>query len=323
MSEKLNNFNTDELLNKENELSKKIKSNEHQIDLIYNFNYEQFYSDMNLFLKKLPNNILTKYVHNLLNNKGVFVGISLKKTIIPLFSRILISKSTKLSGVVLNSQDLDIEISGETNNIDNCIYATYFGIIRAALRCQPDKVKIDYSLHKLAVTYLNNIILKTLGKTNSFNSFQLDGIYLACSYLYLKHYLNLNHSMSVSRMKRTFSDNIEDLEKFLPNFELVDKYKSIKDIGSVLVDLNILTTNPNVLLLGIIQSFGKIFFYNILNSIDYLLATVIITNYPTDLLGKTMIVNNKLQSSIEKYITSEYLEIMKYSIINLNLNKKE
>jgi len=324
MSTKLNQFtNNVEFASKDNTIADKLQKTEHGI-LVYSrknkiIDFDTFFTDMRLYLKKMPKNNVTENVFKLLNNDGIFLGLYQSRKDFLIYSRILLTTDNKLAGVVLETADLNIGFNGETDSIDNCIYATYFALIRASLKCKSDTLKLDYGLHKLCVAYLFNLFLKSLGNSNSFSNLQLDGIHLACAYCYMRHYLQLTHSSAVSRLNRVFIDVVDknSIEKLLPSFELVSNYNSLKDIGKVLINLNVLSVNPNKILLLLIQNFGKIFFYNIMGSLPNLIATIIITKYPTDLLGNFSSVNNKLQSTIEKFVVQNYLNKMKYSITNV------
>src|SRR6056297_1291291 len=303
MAELLKQYNTDNLSN-DNQLSQQMRESEHQVAVISkdSFNYETLYSDMKLFLKKMQKNKVTEYVGRLLNLNGVFVSLQTTKPNLPIYSRVLITKDNKIAGVSLSSYELNIDPhTGETDSADDCIYATYFGLIRGSLLCNEKTVNSDYDLHKLCITYLNNSILKIIGKSQTFNKFKLDGIYIACSYLYFRHYLSFNHSSAVSRTTRLFADviNKETIKKYQPSLEFISRYKSFKELGKVLIDLNITSTNPNQLLLSLIQTLGRTFFYNVMSSIDFLIATIILTTYPTGIFKEASIINNNLQKSIE------------------------
>lgn len=320
MPQNLDQYNSDSLLNKESEIAQKVRDTEKQMTVSVNMDYENLYSDMRLFLRKMPKNQVTESVFQLLNHNGLFVGYHQKRTEVPIYSKVMITRSNELAGVILSIQDLGIDDrTGETDSVDDCIYASYFALIRAGLLCYEKEFKADYDLHKLAITYIYNLILKSLSRANSFTKFKLDGIQLACAYLYFRHYLEFNHSSALSRTTRLFADVIdkETIDNYRPSFETVSRYKSLKDIGKVLVDLNILSTNPNQLLLSIVQNSGKNFFYYIMGSIDFLIATIVTTKYPTSLFNNAKIVNNNLQSSIEKITVQKYLNKIKFSVIKI------
>jgi len=319
MANQLKQYNTDNLSN-DNELSQQMRESEHQIAVISkdSFNYKQLYEDMNLFLKKMPKSNVTEYVGRLLNLEGVFVTLQTSKPSLPVYSRVLVTKDNKIAGVSLSSYKLNIEPrTAESDSIDDCIYATYFGLIRGSLLCNDNHVQTNYDLHKLCITYLCNFVMKTIGKSQTFNKFKFHGIYITCSYLYFRHYLSFNHSSAISRTNRLFADVIdkETIKAYQPSLELISRYKSFKEIGKVLIDLSIISTNPNQLLLSLIQTLGRTFFYNVMSSIDFLIATIILTTYPTGIFKEASIINNNLQKSIEKLVIQNYLDRTKYSIL--------
>jgi len=324
MPAKLNKFtNTTDFANSDNSIANSLQKTEQSV-LVYSrknemIDFDVFFTDMRLYLKKMPKNNVTENVLNLLNRNGIFLGRCENKKEFAIYSRILLTNDNKLAGVILEIGDLNISRNGETNNIDDCIYAVYFALIRASLKCRKEELQTDFDLHKLCISYLFNLFLKSIGRSNTFNKFQLDGMYLSCAYIYLKHYLQLNHSSSLSRLNRNFAGVVDNdnLQKLLPSFELLSNYNTLKDIGKILIDLNVLTISPNKILLLLIQNFGKLFYYNIMGTLPNLIATIIITNYPTNLLGDITPVNSKLQETIEKIIIQNYLDKLKYSIISV------
>lgn len=321
MAESLKQYNSNSFLN-DTQLSQQMRESEHQIVVISkdSFDYESLYSDMKLFLRKMPKSKVTEYVGRLLNLEGIFVSLQTTKSSLPVYSRLLITKDNKIAGLSLSSHELGIDHhTSETDNIDDCIYATYSGLIRGSLLCNEKTVNSNYDLHKLCITYLNNIILKIIGKSQTFNKFKIDGIYIACSYLYFRHYLSFNHSSAVSRTTRLFADviNKETIKKYQPSLELISRYKSFKEIGNVLIDLNIISMNPNQILLSLIQTLGRTFFYNIMSSLDFLIATIVLTMYPTNIFKDAVIINNNLQKAIEKIVIKEYLDRTDYAIVKL------
>jgi len=306
--------------NQDNEIANKLLSSEMSMDLFpaETFNYENLYSDLRLYIRKMPRNQITNTVSTLLNNNGIFAGKPTRRQEVLIYSGSLVTTDNKIAGVVLSTNELDIdEDSGETDRIDDCIYATYHGVVRGSLKCFERDVKNNFDLHKLCITYLYNLLLRNLGKAQTFSQFKLAGIQIACSYLYLRHYLEYNHASALSRTNRLFADVIgrDTFKEYQPSLEVISRYKSMRDIGKVLIDLNIVSTNPNQILLSIIQSADIKFFYTILSSLDFLIATIIITKYPSNLYENASVVNTNLQNAIENIVTENYLNRVDYSIL--------
>ena len=180
-------------------------------------------------------------------------------------------------------------------------------------------------MHKLAMTYLYALVLKNLGAVNTFNKFQLDGIQLACGYIYLRHYLNYKHPNAVSRVTRLFSDIIakENITKYSSSFELISRYKSIKDIGKILIDMNVISTNHNALIMSLLQNHGKEFLYHLLASVDYLFSVIVLSRYPTDLVGRIITINGILQKNIEDLLIQKYYNKLSFDIIPVMKIKAE
>ena len=282
------------------------------------FNYKEFYELFGLYLSKMPNNLMTKQVGNLYTRKGIFAGMRLIKSNIYPYSRLII-RDKKLNGIILDTQQLDVKLNGETDNIDNCVYSTYFSMIRAAIICNEEKILGDYDFHALVISYFYYTVLKAFGQVHVLNKQQLDGILLACGYLYLRYHLGMNHSAAKNRVYKIFDKIDKDtLKLYSPKFELLTKYKQIKDIGKVLIDLEIISEDPNRILIKLIQLFGKTHFYNLMGPLSYVVGSIILSNYPSDLFEKNVIINNKLQSKIENetltYLSKTSFEIHKMKI---------
>ena len=306
--------------NQDNEIANKLLASEMSMDLFPSetFNYENLYSDLKLFIRKMPRNQITNTVSTILNNNGIFAGKHTTRQEVPIYSGALVTTDNKIAGIVLSVNELDInEDTGETDRIDDCVYATYHGAIRGSLKCFERDVRNNFDLHKLCITYLYNLLLRNLGKAQTFSQFKLNGIQIACSYLYFRHYLEYNHSSALSRTSRLFGDVIgkETFKEYQSSMEIISRYKSMKDIGKVLIDLNIVSTNPNQILLSIIQNADIKFFYTILSSLDFLIATIIITKYPSNLYVNASVVNTNLQNAIENVVVQNYLDRVDYSIL--------
>ena len=127
-----------------------LKTNENKVVIVLRLKeneeaYNNFDQDYTAFLSKLPNSPLKTAVGPLINKKLVFFGTA-KNVDGTTYGRALISKNEKLAGIVLNSYALDISLrNGTTPSIDECIYSTYYGLIRAAVLIHKEEVKKDRS----------------------------------------------------------------------------------------------------------------------------------------------------------------------------------
>lgn len=280
--------------------------------------YKTFDEQFSTYLMKLPSNNVKKYVQHLFNSDQIIIGIGAESSKAEaVFGRVLITKDNKLAGVVLDSPSLDIDIkTGETNNIDNCVYASYFNFIRAVVICNETTINKDMDLHKLLSTYINLMILRTLGQNSIYNEKYKTAIFMTAIYVYFRHFTKVKHSLVLSYIKREFRDilNQEYVDEFLPTFQNVSKYDDIKDIPKILVDLGIFHSNPSSFTINLLRIIGNSGFYNIVGSLDRFIATIITAKYPTDLFSKGCNLSSKTQDSIE-YIMSKYMNKVKYGDI--------
>ncbi|MDX1700825.1 MAG: hypothetical protein R3250_09420 [Melioribacteraceae bacterium] len=277
--------------------------------------YTTFNEIFKLYLSKLPSNNVKKYVDFVFKKGLVFVGFSVAKSPI-VFNRILLTKQDKVAGIVLDSSDLDIDlVTGETDRVDDCIYATYYGLLRAAVISGNGAIKTDKDLNKNLAIYVNQIVLRSLGKGIVYNAEQKDLIFGACTYLYHRHFLSQKHPMALVKVKNDYKDviNQKSIDKVIEILDKTSKYSTIKDISRLLVDLKIVTTNPNQVMLSMLKQLGSTGFYCFVGSLDYFLASVVLARYPTGLFPKTMMVSDKLHNTVET-IASKYLGKVGYDV---------
>ena len=223
-----------------------------------------------------------------------------------IFTRILLDDAlTKLSGVVLNTEKLNIDINkGETNNIDNCIYAVYYGLIRASILLNKRSIKSDKELHKLLTTYLFLMYLKVLGKNNIYSKKQKILIHLVCIYIYYIYFFNEKHSYSLSIIKRDYMDII-DKEIYNEFYKMIKDnkgYNSIKDIPKLLVDLKISFKDPKQVYMTMIKILTPMGFYTFIGPFDQFVSSMILCKYPTDLFSRNGVTNIKIHNSVEEKI---------------------
>lgn len=275
--------------------------------------YGRFNEDFKLYLSKMPSNDVKKHVEFAFNKSLVFIGFSKGKTP-AIFSRLLLGKTEKVAGIVLDSQDMDIEIStGETPSIDDCIYAVYYSLIRAAVLSNKDAIAKDKELHKNLAIYLNQIFLRALGKGTIYNEKQKHSIMIACIYIYHRHYLQQKHLSALSFLKRNYSNIVDkaSLEEIVPKLEATSKYATIQDIAKILVDLNILTANPNLITMNLLRNLATSGFYHLIGSLDLFIGFVVLSRYPTGLYPRSAMVSDKLHRTVEQIIL-KYLAKVEY-----------
>ena len=307
---------------KSNKITTLLLTKEKQIALITKKEtqiYKQFLNNFQLYLTKLGNAKLVKYVSRLNNSDGIYLGIGEAKTNNELvFVRILLFNN-KLAGVVLNSEYFNINLTtGETDSIDSCIYAAYFGMIRAGILTNQSKVAQDFELHKLCITFIYQILSKSLTKIINISGDQLNGVLLGCGYLYFKHYLLKKHLVAMSGLKKLFKNSIPSdvLKLYIDKLDnKSNKAVNMKQIGSVLLDLDIIQSNPNQVIIQLLTNMGSNAFYNLIGSIDHLIALICILNYQTELYDAKLNLKSQINKTIEDHIDINYLNKLKYSII--------
>ena len=279
--------------------------------------YKTFYDQLGLFLKKLPNNAVKKNVENLYNKKLIYIGFTQSKTQAKEIScRVLLNEANnKLTGIVLNSTNLDIDITtGETTNIDNCIYAIYFGLLRASILMNK-KIKSNEDLHKLLTTYIYLIFNKGIGKNVIVTQRQKDFLRLSCIYIYYIYFFNEKHTFAVSILKRKYASMFDKdiFEDFIVKINQNKGYTNIKDIPKLLVDLKILFVEYKQVYMTLIKLLKPIGFYTFIGPYDQFVSSMILSKYPTELFTRQNLTNEKIHQSVEtlmeKYIKDISFEI--------------
>jgi hypothetical protein len=275
--------------------------------------YTRFNDDFKLFLSKMPSNDVKKYVEFAFNKGLVHIGFSKTKTP-AIFSRLLLTKEEKVAGIVLDSSDLDISINtGETPSIDDCIYAVYYSLIRAGVLSNRNEIDKDKELHRNLVIYLNQIFLRSLGKGTIYNEKQKHAILITCIYIYHRHYLQQKHLSALSFLKRNYTNIVDksSLEEIVPKLEATSKYSSIQDISKILVDLKIMTTNPNKIIMNLLKNLSTSGFYSLIGSLDLFIGFVVLSRYPTGLYPRSSMISDKLHRTVEQ-IMIKYLGKVEY-----------
>ena len=280
--------------------------------------YSLFNENFKLFLTKMQAGNVKKYVEFAFNKGLVFVGISKGKN--PVFSRLLLSKTDKIAGIVLDSSDLDIDLrTGDTPNIDDCIYAVYFSLIRSAILLNKTEIQKDRELHRNLSIYLNQIFLRSLGKGTIYNDKQKNAILITCIYIYHRHYLQQKHTSALSFLKRHYSNIVDQttLENIYPLLESTSKYNAIQDIPKILIDLKIITVNPNIVTMNLLKNLGTPGFYNLIGPLDVYAGFVVLSRHPSGLFPRTSLISDKLHKNVENILV-KYLNKVQYDIKTIN-----
>jgi hypothetical protein len=279
--------------------------------------YDNFNQEFGLYLSKLPDNNVKKYVSEIFNRNIVNLGVSVVKDD-GVFVRVIETESTLL-GIVLDISDLDIDFkTGNSSRIDDCIYASYFGLIRAAILLNKTEVRQDKDLHKALSTYIYLMFLKSLGKTNVYTQKQKAFIHIVTMYAYYKHFLKERHPYILKILRDHFKElKLTDfLDEFEPRLKDLEKYNDIKDIPKMFIDTRTLIDNPNQIVLALLKNLRTNGFYSFTGPLDQLAGMVVVSKYPTGLYNKDCLVNEDVHNQVEKIIIG-YIEKIKFDASRL------
>lgn len=305
-----------------------LKTNENKVIIVLRLPenqdaYTNFDKDFSSFLNKLPNSPLKTAVGSLMNKNLVFFGTA-KNVDGTTYSRALISKNEKLAGIVLNSYALDISLKeGSTPSIDECIYATYYGLIRAAILIHKEEVKKDRELQKLIADFLFSLIIRVMGRNISVNSQQKQFLQLIVIYLFHKQFCEEKHSKIIKLLNKNYNDYFDKdfLEKYNQYIEKLDSFTSIKDLPKIVQNFNISDVNPSQLTMNLIRSVGSQGFHILIGSLDQLIASIILAKYPTEVVSNGFSANRDLQAKIESKVSKYINQINFENEFNEFVNK--
>lgn len=277
--------------------------------------YDTFNQDFSKYLAKMPNNIVKSNCLNLLNKDLIFLGIA-KTKLDNVIVRTFITSDNKFAGVALDSQQLGIDpTTGAADSIDECIYATYFGLVRSAVVINKSEIRQNKDLHKLLTTYLYLLFLKAIGSDKLYSEKQKVFVHILSIYIYYKHYLKERHSYILTVLKRDYNNfiNKEYLEEFLPALEKMKNYSSLKEFPKMLIDSKIIKESPNIVTMSLLKMLRPMGFYSLIGPLDYFIPLVIITKYPVEFISNKAPTNDKIQDAVEEII-SKYIDKIKYDL---------
>jgi hypothetical protein len=276
--------------------------------------YNRFDSDFSTYLQKLPSGIVKNKVSDIITRKIIYLAVA-KNKLDNVFSKVVITDN-KLSQILLSTQQLNIDPeTGITKSIDECVYSTYFSLIRAAIIINKKEIRQDINLHKLLTTYLYLLFLKAIGSDKLYNDKQKTFVHILSIYLFYKCYLKEKHDFILSIIRRDYGSFVNKtfFEEFVPTLDELKNYDSIKDFPKMLIDAKILNIHPNIIIIQLLKMLNPMGFYCLIGPFDYFIAMVILSKYPIEFISKGALINEKLQTSIEELII-KYIDKINYEI---------
>lgn len=268
--------------------------------------YKNFDNMFGIFLSKFSDSYPIKQVVKIpYNQKIILFGVSTDQSKDKLFVRCAIDDENRLFGIILDATKLGIDLqTGETLHIDNCIYATYYGMIRAAIITQQKHVKDDHELNQKLSNYLYLLFLKAIGSKQFLSREKQTMLQIACIFLYYKHYYGLKDSAVYNLVSKNYTQLIdpEKVKAFYTKYKnTLSKFTHIRQLPQLLFDITVLKTHPNQVLLNMFKLYGLDAFTSIMFSLDTLAALCVVSKYSaSDLFSSSCVVSSKLQSVVEE-----------------------
>ena len=167
-------------------------------------------------------------------------------------------------------------------------------------------------------------MLKILGKTITINQNQKKLLQMLCIYLFCRQFLEEKQPRVISIIRKNYSDlfNEEDFKIFEPYFEKLKAFDNFKDLPRIVHLLNIADANPSQMTMMLIRSIGASGFHTLIGTLDNLVASIVLNNYPTDVVSRGFSANAGIQESIENHMINYVNKITYDDEFNALVNSK-
>jgi hypothetical protein len=277
--------------------------------------YETFFRLLNEHIAKFTNSTIKNLILDLQSGKNiVYLGLSIENKNEPIFSRLLISRSSNsLYGIILDLHRFNVS-KYDTNSLielfenlsqkdfNMIFYILYYSLIRSAVLLNHKEIMSNMDLHKLMIRYLYLLVLKSIGSKIISSDRQKLLLNFTCAYLYFRHFLEYKHINAVSTIRKIIDLNKDFFQEYADTINIISKYNDIKDIGKILIDLKVINMNPSQIIISLYKVLTSVGFFSITSCLDIFIGMAILSKYPTNLFDKSTETLDTLHSSIENII---------------------
>lgn len=297
------NYNTDMPIKAEKNIMILNRiSNEERNNNIYN-NLDK---ELNLYLSKIPNDLIRNIITDLSNKKMIFYGL------LPIYQNgitgtiLFNSNSDELIAIVVEMNNLEIDINdGTITRPSDVIYTIYQQYLRAVTISSMNLILKDDELNSLLEKYFNFLIIKIL-KLSYLSEKQRILFDVTTSTFFNTYYFNINPNLSFERaLTKHCPDKFYDEIKFLISPERMKSYTKFNDLFNAYYDNKAILEDPNIIIRKVLQGLKLYGYIFIGSSLDYLISTACASKYNYSILTSCNI-DNKLQSHIENIIIKKY-----------------
>ena len=276
--------------------------------------YAKFDEDFLLYLNKLPNNNVKKYVSEVFNRNLVTIGQNKLTKDTGLSFVKIVTKSEALKYINLDTKEFGIDLeTGQSDNIDDCIYATYFGFTRFAVVSNRTNIKKDAKLQQMLAQYLYQIFMSVIDTKNIDTPKQKFYIKMLSYYIFYRHFIRETSAATIKILRNIFKLKEEKdlIDEFKPLFKDIEKYTSVKDFAKILIDCHVIPIDPNMFSIKLLKKYKQYAFYCIYGSLDMFIALTTITKYPFEMFANVPTINNSIQDDVEKIMVG-YMRKVKF-----------
>jgi len=262
--------------------------------------YDKFDTDFMLYLMKVPSSSAKNVVDRMFNNKIIFLGTDTKRD--GALGGPLVGEGDLFGGVAIDAADLDINLSeGETSNIDLCFYASYFNYIRGIVLIKRREIRQNTELSNLLILYQKNIIKRAINvpTLDPKQEILFEAVVRQFYYQFMLFYdSGFALELTLKEVQKELRDEINEV------FRLTDlnRYQHFRDIFKALFDFKIVLESPNKMLGTALTKLGMSQLLYITAVFDYLIASLIVSNYPAATFVKALYINKNIQEQVERII---------------------
>ena len=276
---------------------------------------ENLYEQMYVFVDKLGyNSNAGRYVRIALDNKVVYPGWPDGSSQVPIVARVAAAGPKVIQAIVLNANLLNIDKEGNTDQVDNCVYATYFSQIRAGIVEGINEVIRDRKLHDMLITYFMYLTLKILGKLVELTDEQKKKFRMLIAYLFYRHFFSDNHNAAAAHVKQLYPDDYD--KKFV---ESLKPFTTMQALPKALITLDVIKRmDPLKLTMDFFARAGQQAYIYLFGTLDYSVASIVITLYPFEYVPKKLLVSTTIQEKIEEHVLRQYVDDLKYKPLVTN-----
>lgn len=162
--------------------------------------YRRFDQDFAACLATMTRQPVKRLVQRAWEHKLVYMHLPIRKSD-EISARVFFAPDNKVMALSLNALNLNIDPeTGCALDMEDCVYAVYLGLMRAAFVINREAIMADQRIHALLARHLRDMVARVLrdqGETGLADSVLLG---LACDFYYARRFLGLEAKAALEQM---------------------------------------------------------------------------------------------------------------------------